>query len=462
MTRTVSRTVQTETSPHNIQAGDAYQQPSPATEAPSPPSKPGFGSWLAKRILARLLKAVGEPSGTWVLWTGEEIKTGADPARFRISVTDQKTFWKVMADPYFQFAEAYADERMHVEGDLFEFLQMLNRTYYRYKRSDDVGGLLAMVPHPPRRNTLKGSRDNIHHHYDIGNDFYRLWLDEQLAYTCAYFPDSLYSLEQAQVAKMDHVSRKVWLRPGETVFEAGCGWGALALHMARHYGVKVKACNISREQIEYAKCRARDEGLDDRVEFIEDDWRNLSGRCDAFVSVGMLEHVGVDNYRALGDVIHRCLNGNGRGLIHTIGQVKSRPSDRWIERRIFPGAYPPALSEMMKIFEPREYSVLDVENLRLHYAETLRHWLERFEQSLDEVRGMFDERFVRMWRLYLAGSCSGFSTGGLQLFQVVFAPGKQTAIPRSRRHQYSDELPGREQFFSSPDEGSNWWNDVTS
>jgi len=451
------------TAQQTIAEVDEAPQPSCPTPVPTPPAAhPGIGSRLAKLILKRLLASVGNPSATWVLWTGEEIRTGDHPQQFRISAADQKTFWTVMSDPYFQFGEAYAEGRIEIEGDLIDFLQMLNRAFYRLQRTDTVSGLLSLIPKPPRRNTLKRSRDNIHHHYDIGNDFYRLWLDEQLAYTCAYFADSMFSLEQAQVAKMDHVCRKVWLRPGETVIEAGCGWGALALHMARHYGVRVKACNISREQIEFARRRAQAEGLQDRVEFIEDDWRNLTGRYDAFVSVGMLEHVGVANYRELGEVIHRSLNENGRGLIHTIGQNKARPSDRWTERRIFPGAYPPALSEMMKIFEAREYSVLDVENLRLHYAETLRHWLDRFEQSIDEIRCMFDERFVRMWRLYLAGSCAGFDTGGLQLFQVVFIPGKQTAIPRNRAHQYPEGASTAGQFFSSPKQGSGWWSDATS
>ena len=149
----------------------------------------------------------------------------------------------------------------------------------------------------PRGNGERQSRENIQHHYDIGNDFYRLWLDEQLVYTCAYFPDPSASLEEAQIAKMDHVCRKLELRPGERVIEAGCGWGALALHMARHYGVQVRAYNISRSQLAYARERARTEGLADRVELIEGDYREISGGCDVFVSVGMLEHVGRGHYR---------------------------------------------------------------------------------------------------------------------------------------------------------------------
>ena len=158
---------------------------------------------------------------------------------------------------------------------------------------------------------MAGSRANIHHHYDIGDDFYRLWLDEQMLYTCAYFATPAATLEEAQRAKMDYVCRKVWLRPGETVVEAGCGWGALALHMARHYGVRVRAYNISREQIQYARRRARAEGLDDRVEFVDDDYRNIRGQFDVFVSVGMLEHVGPRPLRRVRRH-HRPLPGPGR------------------------------------------------------------------------------------------------------------------------------------------------------
>jgi cyclopropane-fatty-acyl-phospholipid synthase len=220
------------------------------------------------------------------------------------------------------------------------------------------------------------------------------------------------------------------------VVEAGCGWGTLALHMARHYGVRVRAFNISREQVAFARARAASLGLSSQVEYVEDDYRNISGHYDAFVSVGMLEHVGVANYASLGEVIARSIGTQGRGLIHSIGRNRPAPLQPWIEKRIFPGAYPPSLAEMMQIFEPWDFSVLDVENLRLHYAQTLRHWLALFETASGRVREMFDEKFVRMWRMYLAGSIAGFTTGALQLFQVVFAPRDNNDVPMTREHLY--------------------------
>jgi cyclopropane-fatty-acyl-phospholipid synthase len=199
----------------------------------------------------------------------------------------------------------------------------------------------------------------------------------------------------------------------------------------------VRAFNISKEQVEFARRRARERGLDHLVEFIEDDYRNIQGTYDVFVSVGMLEHVGIDHYSELGRVVSRSLTGEGRGLIHSIGRNRPGPLHPWIERRIFPGAYPPSLGEMMQIFEPSSLSVLDVENLRLHYVRTLRHWLELYEGALDKVRSMFsDESFVRMWRLYLSGSIAAFDTGVLQLFQVLFTKQDNNAIPLTREYMY--------------------------
>jgi cyclopropane-fatty-acyl-phospholipid synthase len=246
------------------------------------------------------------------------------------------------------------------------------------------------------------------------------------------------SLEEAQAAKIDHVCRKLELKPGQTVVEAGCGWGALARHMAKHYGVTVKAYNISHQQLTYARARAQQEGLSDRVEYIEDDYRNIRGQYDAFVSVGMLEHVGLPNYPVLGAVALNVLRENGRGLIHSIGRNRPGTMSAWIERRIFPGAHPPCLSEMMQIFEPHNFSVLDVENLRLHYARTLAHWLERFEANADKVEAMTDSAFVRAWRLYLAGSMASFTAGDLQLFQVTFAHGNCNEVPWTRWRLYNE------------------------
>ena len=414
------------------------------------PSAKGKTSRLERWLLGRLLKAVGSPPVTLVTWDGEEVESEAKPAIARLHLGGRATLWKLVANPLYQFGEEYAAGRIDVEGDLLQFLTVTYRLANAQGSATDRIEWLSRWFRRPRGSSLAESRENIHHHYDIGNEFYKLWLDERLVYTCAYFADRSWSLEQAQLAKMDHVCRKLRLRPGEAVLEAGCGWGALALHMARRYGVTVKAFNVSHEQIVYAREQARKEGLERRVEFVEDDWRNMFGPCDAFVAVGMLEHVGLKNYGLLGDVIHRCLRPSGRGLIHSIGRNWPRSNNSWLERRIFPGSYPPSLSEAMRILEPHDFSVLDVENIRLHYAETLRHWLARFERSVDTVRAMFDERFVRVWRLYLAGSVAAFEGGSMQLFQILFAPGSKNDIPWTRAALYTGETEDTPAFAQVP------------
>lgn len=393
-----------------------------------------------KLLLERMMDAIGSPPVQIVLWNGEGIPDHGEDAIARVVIRDRGALLKLVADPELYFGELYSSQRIEVQGNLLDFLEAVYRAWPLRSKGQNGKKLLGSF-YDVRRNTVDGSRRNIHHHYDIGNDFYRLWLDERMVYTCAYFPSQDTSLEDAQIAKLDHICRKLRLQPGEKVLEAGCGWGALALHMARHYGAKVAAYNISREQIAFARQRARDEGLEGQVEFIGDDYRNVHGEFDAFVSVGMLEHVGTDHYRELGAVIDRSLKDSGRGLIHSIGLNYPRPMDAWTERHIFPGACPPSLAQMMQIFEPFDFSVLDVENLRLHYARTLEHWLRRYEDNADRVAEMFDPAFVRAWRLYLAGSHTAFKAGGMQLFQVTFVRAGNNRIPLTRQHLYGSQHP---------------------
>jgi cyclopropane-fatty-acyl-phospholipid synthase len=206
----------------------------------------------------------------------------------------------------------------------------------------------------------------------------------------------------------------------------------------------VRAFNVSREQVAYARERVRAEGLAGRVEYVEDDYRTISGTCDAFASVGMLEHVGLAHYRELGAVIRRCLRPSGLGLIHSIGRNRPCATSPWLERHIFPGAYMPTLAEMMGVLGPSGHSVLDVENLRLHYARTLEHWLRRFDGVAGRVAEAFGERFVRTWRLYLAASLAGFTSGLIQLFQVVFAHAANNEVPWTRDHLYIPGGPARD------------------
>jgi cyclopropane-fatty-acyl-phospholipid synthase len=348
-----------------------------------------------------------------------------------VVVADRATLLALLLDPDAQFGDHYVAGRIEVRGDL---VAAVEAAYHALERA----GARAV---PRLGHSLRGSRQNVHRHYDLGNDFFRLWLDERMVYTCAYFDQPGLSLEQAQAAKLDYVCRKLRLAPGETVVEAGCGWGALALHMARVYGARVQAFNISHEQTVYARQWAAREGLAAQVEFVEDDYRHIKGRFDAFVSVGMLEHVGLGDFATLGALIGRCLEPQrGRGLLHFIGRDRPTMLNAWIRKRIFPGAYPPTLAQALeRVLEPAEVSVLDVENLRLHYEKTLEHWLERFEKNAAAVERRFDARFVRTWRMYLAGSIASFHAGNLQLWQVAFAREGARELPWTRAALYAGD-----------------------
>ena len=390
-----------------------------------------------------MLSLLRNPPFGFKLWGGEEVATHGSRVRRWICVPDRSKLYKLLANPGLYMGEYYSDGSVQIEGDLWSFFEDLHSALVAGDRDPNLLWKLLRRPAQRRPSTPEAAKDNIHQHYDLGNEFYQMWLDKAaMQYTCAYFARPDMTLEQAQIAKLDHVCRKLRLKPGDTVVEAGCGWGGLARHMARHYGVSVKAFNISHEQIIFARERAAQEGLADRVEYIEDDYRNIQGRFDAFVSVGMLEHVGPEQFRHLGAVIDRCLKRDGRGLIHSVGSNAPTPMNDWLQRRIFPGSYVPTLREMMEVFEPHFLSVLDVENLRLHYELTLRAWLDRFERHVDVIRARYGENFVRAFRFYLAGCGTAFAAGSLQLFQVVFAKPNNNDLPWSRRHLYDSYHDG--------------------
>ena len=379
---------------------------------------------------------VGNPRVTVRLWDGNEFYFADGTPVGVMEFQDRRALLNLAISQSIGFGDGYSNGRIEIHGDILEFLREIARAISSRPNQNYYASKFLSMLRAIRGNTLSRSKNNVNHHYDLGNDFYEMWLDERMIYTCAYYEDANAALAEAQVAKLDHVCRKLELQPGQDVIEAGCGWGALAIHMAEHYGVNVKAYNNSHEQVSLAREKAAARGLTGRVEFVEDDYRTISDKCDVFVSVGMLEHVGLKNFHALGKVIDSCLKPTGRGLIHSIGRSHPQRMDPWIVKHVFPGGHIPSLSEMMSVFEPQRFSVLDVENLRLHYARTCASWLDNFEAVADQVEEMYDEEFVRMWRLYLAGSSAGFQSGTLQLYQVLFAPRSNNNVPWTREYQY--------------------------
>ena len=392
-----------------------------------------------RRLTRWIMSRAGNPRISVRLWNGDEFPvTDADPVAC-MELRSRRTLFDLIRSPSVGFGESYSKGLIEIHGDLLTFINEVTAAKTRRSVGRYYGPKFGSILQAMRENSLTRSWRNVHHHYDLGNEFYKLWLDERMVYTCAYFDPPTASLAEAQLGKLDHVCRKLNLRPGQKVVEAGCGWGALALHMAENYGVDVVAYNNSHEQVAFAREQAAARKLDGQATFVEDDYRNIDERCDVFVSVGMLEHVGVANFRNLGEIIKRSLKPDGVGLVHSIGRSHPQRMDPWIVKHIFPGGYVPSLGEMMTVFEPHRFSILDVENLRPHYARTCAMWLKNFETVADDVTKMYSEEFTRMWRLYLAGSSAGFESGTLQLYQILFTPLGNQHLPWTRDYQYPGE-----------------------
>jgi cyclopropane-fatty-acyl-phospholipid synthase len=388
----------------------------------------------AAHAIARRLHAALDPARVRLeLHDGTAFGPARGAALVTVRLTDARAPFELAIDPQVAFGDLYATGRMQVDGSLVDLVCATNDAPPRLGLRDWIERRSA----PRRRAQALGrATENARHHYDVGNDFYALWLDSRMLYTCAYFARDDMTLEQAQLAKLDHVCRKLRLLPEQRVLELGSGWGSLAIHMARAYGVRVRAFNVSREQVTWAREQADKQGVASRVEFVLDDYRNAAGRYDAIASVGMLEHVGPRHYEELGRLSERTLAPHGMGLIHTIGRSQPWPLNRWIATRIFPNAHPPALSEMMRIFEPQNLAVLDVENLRRHYERTAACWLARYQANRRVIAEQVPEETVRAFELYLAGTVAAFRCAWLCLYQVAFTRARNDEIPWTRASLY--------------------------
>ncbi len=365
---------------------------------------------------------------------------GAPVAVWRI--LRKGTLSRVVADPERQLGETYVDGAWSVDGGrLLDLLEVLFRNFRPAQRA------ARAVRRPWVRaarsfhqwNPVFRSRRNASHHYDRDEDLFRRFLDADLHYSCAYFERSGLSLEEAQRAKCRHIARKLRLEPGMTVLDIGCGWGGLALHLARVHGVRVTGITLAREQLAVARRRAREEGMDHRVSFRLEDYRRHGGRYDRVVSVGMFEHVGRPHYGAFFHRLEELLAPDGVALVHTIGRTgPGGTTNPWIRRHIFPGGYVPALSELSAAVEPTGLMPTDVEVLRLHYADTLAAWQDRFQRQRAALADRLGERFCRMWEFYLAVSEASFRWDDLVVFQVQLAL-CHGAVPVVRSYLYEPD-----------------------
>lgn len=352
---------------------------------------------------------------------------------------------RILMNPRLGLAEAYMDGAVDVEGDDIMGLIELVRRNNPWEKGGEIGD-----PRPFRRafgqlarpfqqlNNLARSRANVAHHYDLSNDFYRLWLDDDMQYSCAYWADGVETLEQAQLAKKAHIAAKLDLHAGQRVLDIGCGWGGTALYLNRVADVDVLGITLSEEQLKLARQRAEAAGVADRVTFELIDYRDLAKRepqgFDRIVSIGMFEHVGVPQFETYFRAVANMMKDDGVFLLHTIGRMgKPGSTDAFTRKYIFPGGYIPALSETVQASEKVKMIHSDVENLRLHYAKTLRAWYDRVTAVREQVIAQYDERFYRMWRFYLSGATAAFEAGGMCNYQIQYIRNRHS-LPITRAY----------------------------
>jgi cyclopropane-fatty-acyl-phospholipid synthase len=365
-----------------------------------------------------------------------------------IRVTDRRVAFDLVRNPRLGIGEAYMDGRLIIEdGTILDLLDLVTSN----NRWEDGGHSRKALKKGKRRfkwlftrNRAAASKRNVAHHYDLKDELYELFLDDDRQYSCAYFTDPANSLEQAQADKKAHIAAKLHLKPGQRVLDIGSGWGGMALYLHKVAGVDVTGVTLSEEQLKVARRRAEEAGVADHVRFELIDYRALSGTFDRIVSVGMFEHVGAPHYVEFFAKCRELLADDGVMLLHTIGKYGTAGApDPFTDKYIFPGYHVPSLSEMASASEKVRLIVSDVETLRLHYAYTLRHWLDRATMARDKIIAMYDERFFRMWEFYLAGGIVAFENGAMNNYQIQYIRDRR-ALPITRDFMAEAEARYRE------------------
>jgi cyclopropane-fatty-acyl-phospholipid synthase len=403
---------------------------------------------VLEKILRRLIR-----SGklTIISDNGSRISFGEVPSAephldVVVRLNGKLTSTKLAVNPDLYLGESYTDGALIIEqGTLWDLLDICGRNLAQTHRSGQNAFLLAgkaILRRFLQLNSIHAARRNVSHHYDLSRRLYEQFLDPDMQYSCAYFRDPRMSLAEAQNEKKHLIAAKLLLAPGQRVLDIGCGWGGLALFLARHHNVQVLGVTLSAEQLAVARERARQAGLEHRVRFEMLDYRLIKGRFDRIVSVGMFEHVGTPYYRRFFNRISELLEDDGVALVHSIGR-KNGPgvTSAWIRKYIFPGGYIPALSEVVPVIERSGLWLTDIEILRVHYAETLRRWREQFLNNQAKLREIYDDRFCRMWEFYLACSEMTFRYGGMMVFQAQLARHIE-AVPLTRDYIMETETGG--------------------
>jgi cyclopropane-fatty-acyl-phospholipid synthase len=402
-------------------------------------------AWLFKTLMDRILSGALHRGQLQVIWPdGSNSRYGNGQGHSAaMHILNEPVLRRLVGNPGLVLGEAYMEEGLVPVGcTIHDVLTVLmdNIGHARVpvlEWNARIGRLLRPIL---QANDAKRSKHNVAHHYDLNGRLYSLFLDRDRQYSCAYFPRGDETLEEAQAAKKRHIAAKLILdRPDLTVLDIGCGWGGMALTLARDFGARVTGITLSEEQLAAARARAEAAGLADRVSFELIDYRAMDRHFDRIVSVGMFEHVGVPNYPSFFATIKRCLKPDGVALLHSIGRFDGPgTTNPWIRKYIFPGGYSPALSEVLAPLEASGLISADIEILRLHYAKTIAHWRRRFAANRDAITALYDERFVRMFEFYLSGSELSFRSSDHMNFQIQMVK-DQEAVPLSRDYMFEQE-----------------------
>jgi cyclopropane-fatty-acyl-phospholipid synthase len=373
------------------------------------------------------------------LWDGEIIRYGDKP-KTTMLVKSAKVPGQMFSKGFLGFGEAYVEGDLEVEGDLQELLRLGLIVQFDEKSFSPLQKLRLLPFFMKTMDTLERARGNIAYHYDLTPEFFSLFLDQSLTYSCGYFKNEDDSLDEAQCNKYDHIARKLMLSPADTLVDIGCGWGGMLLSSTRKYGIKGVGVTLSSNQCRYGSKRIEELGLGQRIEVKLLDYRQLTGKFDKFVSIGMFEHVGKRFIPVFMRKVAGLLKEGGVGLLHTISKEVESATDAWMLRYIFPGGYIPSLPETIHEMGRAGLCILDIEGLRLHYGRTLDFWIANFESNVGKIREMFDERFVRMWRLYLNVSSAGFKYSSSRVYQILFSKGLNNNLPIVRDYLYRSDL----------------------
>lgn len=388
---------------------------------------------IDKMFYKALLKNLFSDPFEIKFWDGSSEIFGEGETAFKIIFNEPLPKSDIIKNPSLVFGEAYMTNKIHIDGSIQKVIESLyNNKESFLSNSDKYAKFLKKIP-----NNIKNSKENAKFHYDIGNDFYKLWLDDTMTYSCAYFKSPSDSLTKAQKNKVEHILAKLDLKEGETLLDIGCGWGELIISAAKKYKVKALGITLSSEQLEKVEERIRNEGLEDNVQVKLIDYRELKNiKFDKIVSVGMLEHVGKGHIPEYFTTIDNLLNESGMSLLHCITSVKVGGNNTWIDKYIFPGGYIPTITELIGCMSDKDFSVIDVENLRMHYGRTLENWARNFENALPEIRKTKDETFIRMWRLYLNSCAASFNCGNVNIHQFLFSKGVNNELNWTRDYMY--------------------------